>query len=166
MISINADRITEVDSEAIPTGNLLPVVGTIFDLQTPKLLGNVINSVPGQSGYDHNFCINKASEQERAFIARAYHPNSGRLMEVYSNQPGVQFYTSNFIPEDPKLYKGNPKDLKALTGKGGVNYYKHAAFCFETQNYPDAINHSNFPKAVLYPGETYHHTMTLKFSVQ
>lgn len=141
VISINADRTTEVDEDAIPTGNLLPVAGTIFDLQTPTVLADVIHNIPGSSGYDHNFCVNQGSEQEDTFVARAHHPESGRVMEVYSNQPGVQFYTSNFIPEDPKLYKGDPKTLKILTGKDNNNYYKHGAFCFETQNYPDAINH-------------------------
>lgn len=141
VVSINADRITEVDKDAIPTGNLLPVAETIFDLQIPRVLGNVIHNVPGENGYDHNFCINQGSEQENTFVARVYHPVSGRVLEVYSNQPGVQFYTSNFIPEDPRLYKGNPKDLKTLVGKNNNNYYKHGAFCLETQNYPDAINH-------------------------
>lgn len=141
VVSINADRITEVDNDAIPTGNLLPVAGTIFDLQIPKILGNVINDVPTFGGYDHNFCVNQASEQGDTFVARVYHPDSGRVMEVYSNQPGVQFYTSNSIPEDPKFYKGDAKSLKRLVGKDNTNYYKHSALCLETQNYPDAINH-------------------------
>lgn len=143
VISVNADRITEVDGDSIPTGNLLSVAGTAFDLQIPKVLGNVIHNVPNSSGYDHNFCVNQASEQEDTFIARAYHPESGRTMEVYSNQLGVQFYTSNFLPENPQLYRGKPSELKTLIGKQSTGYYKHGAFCFETQNYPDAINHVN-----------------------
>lgn len=141
IISINADQITEVDSEAIPTGNLLLVAGTVFDLQTPKILENVIHNVPGQSGYDHNFCVNQGSEQDSTFIARVHHPDSGRMLEVYSNQPGVQFYTSNFLPENPNLFKRDSKKVENLVGKDNANYYKHGAFCLETQNYPDAINH-------------------------
>lgn len=138
VISINADRITEVDADSIPTGNLVPVANTTFDLQIPRVLGNVINDVPESPGYDHNFCINQASEQGNTFIARAYHPDSGRIMEIYSNQPGVQFYTGNLLPQKPD--KGSVKE-DTLIGKDNVAYYKHGAFCLETQNYPDAINH-------------------------
>lgn len=76
-------------------------------------------------------------------LFRVTHHESGRSLEVYSNQPGVQFYTSNFIPEDPKYYNGDPRKLQTLVGKD-VNYYKHGAFCLETQNYPDAINHVSY----------------------
>lgn len=78
IISINADHITEIDQECIPTGNLLPVSNTVFDLQVPKVLGDVIHNVPG-NGYDHNFCINKPSESGNVFVARAFHPDSGRI---------------------------------------------------------------------------------------
>ncbi|XP_060528094.1 galactose mutarotase-like isoform X2 [Cylas formicarius] len=152
--TVNADRITEVDSTGIPTGNLPPVSGTVFDLRVPKTLGDVINKVPNAKGYDHNFCVTKASSQELAFVAKAHHPPSGRVMEVYSNQPGVQFYTGNFLPE-----------TDVSQGKGAV-YKKHGAFCFETQIYPDAINHPNFPKVVLYPGEEYHHSTVFKFLIE
>lgn len=121
-------------------GNLLPVAGNIFDLRVPKVLGEVIHKIPARMGYDHNFCVTKGADEGSTFVARVVHPPSGRVLEVYSNQPGVQFYCSNFIPEDPKLFKGDAKDLKTLKGKEG-NYYKHGAFCLETQNYPDAVNH-------------------------
>lgn len=163
-VSINADQTTAVDKDSIPTGKILPVGGTIFDLRVPKELGSVIHKIPGYDGYDHNFCVTKGEYQEESFVARVHHPGSGRVLEVYSNQPGVQFYTSNGIPDDPKHYKGNVKDLKTIIGKDGP-YYKHGALCLETQNYPDAINHPGFPKAVLNPGQTYHHTLTYKFSV-
>ncbi|KAL1491923.1 hypothetical protein ABEB36_012442 [Hypothenemus hampei] len=165
-ISINADSTTEVDKDSIPTGKLLPVSGTIFDLRIPKVLGTVIHMIPGYSGYDHNFCITKGTIQENTFIARAYHPPSGRILEVYSNQPGVQFYTSNSIPEHPNDFKGDKRKLAVLTGKGGARYYKHGSFCFETQNYPDAINHNNFPPAILYPGQLYHHTVEYRLFVE
>lgn len=92
-------------------------------------MGDVINSVPNAAGFDHNFCINRASEQDLAFVARVSHPCSGRVMEVYSNQPGVQFFTSNGQPE-----------TDTLLGKDGF-IKKHGAFCLETQNFPNAVNH-------------------------
>ncbi|XP_066258168.1 galactose mutarotase-like isoform X1 [Euwallacea similis] len=153
-ITINADRYTEVDKTAIPTGNLPSVNGTIFDLRIPKLLGEVISKVPNSPGYDHNYCITKATSQDVAFVAKAYHRPSGRIMEVYSNQPGVQFYTGNFMPED-----------KSSQGKGAI-YQKHGAFCLETQIYPDAIHHANFPDVLIKPGEEYHQFTSFKFIVQ
>ncbi|RZB40099.1 aldose 1-epimerase-like [Asbolus verrucosus] len=158
VVSINADRITDVD------GKLLPVADTVFDLRIPKILGDIIKKVPNSDGFDHNFCITKGPEQGNTFVARLYHPDSGRVLEVYSNQPGVQFYTSNYFPENPNTYTGDKKGLKILTGKDG-NYYKHGALCFETQNWPDAPNHKNFPKSILFPGETYYHYVAYKFSV-
>ncbi|KAB0799645.1 hypothetical protein PPYR_07525 [Photinus pyralis] len=164
LITINANETTEVDENSIPSGRLLSVVDTPLDLQIPKVLGDVIHTIPNYDGYDHNFCINKGTDQGIAFIARALHPPSGRVLEVYSNQPGVQFYTSNSIPGDPKDDKGDQS--KRLIGKGECVYHKHGAFCFETQNWPDAINHKNFPKASLYPGETYDHTCIYKFWIK
>ncbi|CAH1119122.1 unnamed protein product [Phaedon cochleariae] len=164
VIAINADHTTDVDENSIPSGKILPVRGTIFDLRTPKVLGDVIHKIPGYDGYDHNFCVNKATDQEMTFVASAVHPPSGRALEVYSNQPGVQFYCSNSIPEDPKKYRGDPAKLERLVGKDGA-YYKHGAFCFETQNWPDAVNHTDFPPAVLYPGKEYHHKVVYKFFV-
>lgn len=121
-------------------GNFLRVASTAFDLRTSKILGDVISKLPSQPGFDNNFCITKGFRQEEAFVARVYHPDSGRVLEVYSNQPGVQFYTGNFLPENPKSFQGDLKNLPRLTGKG-TQYYKHGAFCLETQNYPDAVNH-------------------------
>ncbi|KAF7285636.1 hypothetical protein GWI33_010289 [Rhynchophorus ferrugineus] len=164
-ISINANYTTEVDENSIPSGKLLPVAGTIFDLRIPKILGQVINNIPGYLGYDHNFCVNKGSSQDSTFVSRAVHPPTGRVLEIYSNQPGVQFYTSNHIPPDPK---GNIRDsykVDRLIGKGGAYYYKHGSFCFETQNYPDAVNHKKFPPAVLYPGKLYHHSVEYRFFI-
>ncbi|XP_017768471.1 PREDICTED: aldose 1-epimerase [Nicrophorus vespilloides] len=167
-VSINADRITEVDEDFIPTGKLLPVCNTIFDLRIPKQLGSVIHKVPVVNGYDHNFCINRASEQQNTFVSRIQHYATGRALEVYSNQYGVQFYTSNGLPEDPKdaPMGADITKLQKVVGKDGANYYKHSAICLETQNYPDAVNQSDFPKAILYPGETYHHTLKYKFIVE
>ncbi|XP_050310780.1 galactose mutarotase-like isoform X2 [Anthonomus grandis grandis] len=166
VISINADSTTEVDRNSIPSGKLLPVADTIFDLRIPKVLGEVINRIPGYLGYDHNFCVTKGSAQENTFVARAVHPPTGRVLEIYSNQPGVQFYTSNHIPEDPRDFQGDKSKLKSLRGKGGAPYYKHGSFCFETQNYPDAVNHKNFPAAVLYPGKLYQHTVEYRLIIK
>ncbi|XP_048519053.1 galactose mutarotase isoform X2 [Dendroctonus ponderosae] len=153
LLAINADQTTDVDKDSIPTGKLLPVAGTVFDLRIPHPLGAVIDKVPHYEGFDHNFCITKGTGQGGAFVARAEHPGTGRALEVYSNQPGVQFYTSNHIQSG------------TLSGKGGASYGKHGAFCLETQNYPDAVNHANFPPAVLYPGQVYLHLVEYRLSV-
>lgn len=94
--------------------------------------------------------------QDLNFAARAFHPNSGRYLEIYTDQPGVQLYTSNFLPAPSE---------PAIIGKNGVGYRKHGAFCLETQNYPDAINHPNFPSAVLKPGEIYKHRVKFCFGI-
>lgn len=90
------------------------------------------------------------------FVSRVVHPSSGRTLEIYSDQPGVQFYTSNALPAPYE---------QALIGKNGAKYKRHGAFCLETQNYPDAVNHTNFPKAILIPGEVYTHRVLYKFGV-
>lgn len=164
VVSINADQITDVDKDSIPTGKLLSVTGNIFDLRIPKVLGDVIHKIPNYDGYDHNFCITGSENGHENFVAQVIHPGTGRVLEVYSNQPGVQFYTSNSIPENPKDYQGDIKKLPVLNGKDGP-YYKHGALCLETQNWPDAINHPGFPKAVLNPGESYLHTVRYRFAV-
>ncbi|XP_059619599.1 galactose mutarotase isoform X2 [Phlebotomus argentipes] len=157
-VVINADKITETDSESIPTGKLLEVGGTAFDLRSGKTLGEAFKATAA-NGYDDNFCVTKYSQGD-SFVARAVHPPSGRFLEVYSDQPGVQFYTANFLP-DPKD-SASPK----LHGKGGGLYQKHGSFCFETQKFPDAVNHDNFPSTILKPGETYQHLCVYKFGWQ
>lgn len=168
-LMINADQITETDEDSVTTGKLLSVSDTVFDLRVPTVLGNVINKVPGQDGFDNNFCISKGTEQSNTFVARVVHPPSGRVLEVYSNQPGLQLYTSNCMPAGKVAKMKCPcKDDEdkdsgvAIKGKDG-NYYKHGALCLETQNYPNGINHGEFPKSVLYPGEVYEHFVVYKF---
>lgn len=120
------------DEESIPTGEIRSVANSIMDLRIAKRLGDVIDKVPG-GGYDYNFCVPEDDGPKgNRFIARAEHPNSGRYLEVYSDQPGVQLYTSNFIPDET---------TQGILGKSGQKYFKHGAFCLETQNYPDAVNH-------------------------
>lgn len=132
---MNANRWTVTDSDSIPTGEIQPVDNSVMDLRNVTILGDVIEKVPG-GGYDYNFCLPEPYDYKKTrFVAQVVHPTSGRLLEVYSNQPGVQFYTSNFLPE---------KNDTGILGKNKAKYFKHAAFCFETQNFPDAVNHVSF----------------------
>ncbi|RLU16585.1 hypothetical protein DMN91_010653 [Ooceraea biroi] len=154
---VNADRWTVTDAESIPTGELRCVEDSVMDLRNATVLGEVIDEVPG-GGYDYNFCLPGPYNPKRmSFVAKVVHPASGRRLDVYSNQPGVQLYTSNFLPE---------KDQVGITGKKGTQYYRHAAFCLETQNYPDAINHENFPNSLIRPGDVYKHVVIYKFGVE
>jgi aldose 1-epimerase len=148
-VTIPADRYTVVDATLIPTGELKPVKGTPFDFTTPHAIGERIAQVPG--GYDHNWVLNQTNGQHSA--ATVYDPASGRTMEVTTDEPGVQFYTGNFLDG-------------TLTGKGGVAYSKHAGFCLETQHFPDSPNQPKFPSTVLKPGATYHTTTSYKFGVR
>lgn len=144
-----ADRYTVVDASQIPTGELRPVAGTPFDFTTPHTIGERLGAVPG--GYDHNWVLNHAEAQTVA--ATVYEPLSGRLMEVLTDQPGLQFYTGNYLDG-------------TLTGKGGVVYGRHAGFCLETQHFPDSPNQPTFPNTILRPGETYQTTTEYRFGVR
>ncbi|XP_011868984.1 PREDICTED: aldose 1-epimerase isoform X2 [Vollenhovia emeryi] len=151
---LNADRWTVTDSGSIPTGEIRSVENSIMDLRKPTILGDVIDKVPG-GGYDYNFCLPEPHDhRKRNFVGKVVHPASGRRLEVYSNQPGVQLYTTNSVPES------------GIVGKNGARYSRHAAFCLETQNYPDAVNHRNFPNSVLRPGDIYNHIVVYKFGVE
>ncbi|XP_046970953.1 galactose mutarotase-like [Vanessa cardui] len=152
VININADRITETTSESIPTGRFIKVGGTPYDLRVPTRLGDAMRRATGL--YDDNFCVTSTGKQDINFVSRVTHPASGRYLEVYSNQPGVQLYTSDFLP--------SPNEA-ALVGKGGVGYRRHGAFCLETQVYPDAVHHAGFPSAILTPGEVYRHKVNYHF---
>ncbi|XP_013393260.1 aldose 1-epimerase-like [Lingula anatina] len=149
-IAIYADSYLPVDAELIPSGVIAPVQGTQFDLRQPTLLSNArLASIPG-GGYDHNFCVNGTTGLK--YMARVVHEASGRVLEVLSDQPGVQLYSS--------IHFGSTEEI----GKGGVRYPQFAALCLETQNYPDAINNENFPDSVLRPGSVYKHRVIYKFS--
>lgn len=155
--ALNADRWTVTDSESIPTGEIRPVDGTLMDLRNTTRLADVIDRLPNK-GYDHNFCLTpNVTYDHEHLVATVSHPTSGRYLEVFSNQPGVQFYTANFLPE--------PGSNTGIRGKNASAYFKHGAFCLETQNYPDAVNHVNFPNSILAPGQLYRHTVTYKFRV-
>jgi aldose 1-epimerase len=150
VLTINADRYCVVDDTAIPTNELRPVKGTPMDFATPHAIGERIAQVPG--GYDHNYCLNNPGETP-GFAARAKDPKTGRVLEVYTTQPGVQLYTGNFLDG-------------TLKGPSGRNYPKNAGFCLETQHYPDSPNHPDFPTSVLRPGETYNQTTVWRFSAE
>ncbi|CAH2252965.1 aldose 1-epimerase [Pelobates cultripes] len=147
-VTIDADHYLPVDDTMIPTGQVAPVEGTAFDLRTPVELENHIKNF-NLNGFDHNFCL--AVNNELKQCARVHHPASGRVLTVSTTQPGVQFYTANFLDG-------------TLKGKGGSVYPKHSAFCLETQAWPDAVNKSQFPSTLLHPGEEYKHTTCFDFA--
>ena len=156
LVMIPADRFTPVDATLIPTGELKPVEGTPFDFRTPTAIGARIGQDDEQlkfgGGYDHNWVINKEFGK-LGLMARVNDPESGRVMEVLSTDPGLQFYSGNFLDG-------------TITGKGGWVYQHRAAFCMEPQHYPDSPNHPEFPTTELKPGQVYHNTIIYRFSVQ
>ncbi|XP_044750026.1 galactose mutarotase-like [Coccinella septempunctata] len=162
-VCINAEHVTHTDKQMIPTGKLIHVGGTPFDFRIPKTLKEKIGS-DMTNGFDQNFCVTLSEYQKNSFVARVVHPPSGRVLEVYSNQPGVQFYTANNFPE--KTGDALQDRDNGVLGKRDCRYFKHAGFTLETQNYPDAVNHPEFPPAVLYPGNIYIHSLRYMFSVQ
>lgn len=155
-VVINADKFTPVDVEMIPTGELAIVKNTDLDFLTEHTIGERITSdhplIKQVSGYDFNYVINK-KEGELAFAASAYEPESGRFMEVFTTEPGVQLFTANSM-------KG------VEIGKGGNPYNKYGGFCLETQHFPDSPNKPGFPSTLLKAGETYRSVTIYKFSVK
>ncbi len=156
VVTISADRFTPVDSGLIPIGELRSVEGTPFDFRTPMAIGARIDANEQQmqlgGGYDHNFVLNGDPGSLR-LAARVKETTSGRVMEVLSDQPGMQFYTGNFLDG-------------SVTGKGGVAYSKRFGFCLETQHFPDSPNKGVFPNVVLKPGERYTSTTVYRFSAE
>src|SRR5436305_15205160 len=150
---INADRYLVVDDTLIPTGELKEVKGTPMDFTTPHPIGERIEQVGADpKGYDHCYVLNGGGKS-LTLAARAFEPTTGRVMEMYTTEPGVQFYTGNFLDG-------------TLTGKGGMTYAKHTAFCLEAEHYPDSPNHPEFPSSILHPGETYHQRTEYRFSTR
>lgn len=153
---VDANYITQVDSTLIPTGESLSVKGTVFDFTKPKLIGRDINKPSIQlkygKGYDHNFELNKKDTFSE--VAALYAPKTGIEMKVFTTEPGLQFYSGNFMSDtDPK-------------GKGGKSYPYRSALCLETQHFPDSPNHSNFPSTELREGEIYTSRTEYRFSVR
>ena len=153
LMQLFADRFTPVDANLIPFGELRSVAGTPFDFRQPVAIGARIDEDDEQlqrgGGYDHNFVLNRNGEGLSP-VAKVVDPKTGRILEVFTTEPGVQFYSGNFI--------GN------LKGKGGRMYGKRSGFCLETQHYPDSPNKPSFPSTALKPGQRYHTTTIHKFS--
>jgi aldose 1-epimerase len=156
-LTIQADQFTPVDAGLIPTGELRDVMDTPFDFRKPTAIGARIDQDEAQlklgGGYDHNFVLRMPMDHGESLAARVLEPASGRVLEVWTTEPGVQFYTGNFL--DGKT-----------PGKGGVTYPRRNAFCLETQRFPDSPNQPKFPSAILNPGERLHSITKYKFSVE
>jgi aldose 1-epimerase len=156
VVMIPADKFTPVDSTLIPTGELKPVQGTPFDFRKPTAIGARINDDDEQlkfgGGYDHNWVINKPLG-ELGLMARVTEPTSGRVMEVWSTEPGLQFYSGNFLDG-------------SIKGKGGRVYQHRNAFCMEPQHFPDSPNKPQFPSVVLKPSQVYQNVIIYRFSVR
>jgi aldose 1-epimerase len=151
-LTLNADNFTPTDDTLIPTGAIAKVAGTFLDFRAAHVIGDRIpaDDTPWK-GYDHNFVINgKAGEQRLA--AKLKDPASGRVLEIFTDQPSIQFYSGNF--------------LKGQTGKAGKTYPHRGAVCLESQHHPDAVNHDQFPNTILEPGDTYRTTTVHKFSAE
>jgi aldose 1-epimerase len=152
-LKLFCDTYTPGDATLVPKGTIEPVAGTPFDFRKPKPIGQDIAKSGGDPvGYDGNFVVNNASG-DLVPVATVFEPKSGRVMELFATEPGVQFYTGNFLDGTVK-------------GKGGAVYAKHGGFCLETQKYPDAVHHKDWPSPVLRPGTTYRHVMVHRFSAK
>jgi aldose 1-epimerase len=154
-LKLNASRFTPVDAGLIPTGELKSVAGTPFDFLKPHAIGQRINDSDeqlklGHNGYDHNFVLDGKGMKEAAEV---YDPASGRVLTVLTTEPGVQFYTANFLDG-------------SIKAKGGIAYPRNAALCLETQHFPDSPNHPSFPTTVLNPGSQFHSTTVFRFSTR
>ncbi len=155
LCEINADYYLPIDETSIPTGEVRFVKDTPFDFRTPKAIGQDINAdneqIKNGTGYDHNYVLNKKEEGELSFAARLTEPNSGRTMEVYTTEPGIQLYTGNF--------------LFGFEGAHGATFPKRSAVCLEAQHFPDTPNHPYFPSVVLTPDGQYKQKTIYKFGV-
>ena len=156
-LRLNANKFTPVDATLIPTGELKPVQGTPFDFRKSTAIGGRINENDQQlqygKGYDHNWVLNGMGAGQLVTAAHVHEATTGRTMEVLTDQPGVQFYTGNFLDG-------------TIHGKGGKVYERRGALCLETQHYPDSPNHPAFPTTTLKAGEKFHSTTIYKFGVE
>jgi aldose 1-epimerase len=151
VLTLHADAFTPVDATLIPTGEIKDVTGTPWDFRTPTPIGQRIKDVGGKPvGYDHNYVLNKGWFSNMAVAAEVDDPKSGRTLTVSTDQPGIQFYSGNFLDG-------------TLTGTGGQVYRQYGGFALETQHFPDSPNHANFPSTVLKPGDTYKTTTVYAF---
>lgn len=146
-LTLNADHFTPVSEDLIPTGEIKPVAGTPMDFRNGRAIGSELDAA---GGYDHNFVLNEWDGTLR-FAARLYEASTGRVLEILTTEPGMQFYSGNFLDG-------------SFIGKNGFVYQKYTGLCLEPQHFPDAPNHPNFPSTVLRPGEEYRHTSVYRFS--
>ncbi len=147
---IHGDQYTPSNEDLIPTGEIRTVKGTAFDFTRSKVIGKEISDVPG--GYDHNFVLNDADDK-LILAAELFDPASGRKLGLFTTEPGLQFYSGNFLDG-------------SITGNNGRNYIRHGGLCLEPQHFPDSPNQSSFPNTILRPGQVYRQTSVFKFSVQ
>ncbi|MFI5130006.1 MAG: aldose epimerase family protein [Chitinophagales bacterium] len=152
-LELKADKFTPVNDELIPTGKIADVKGGPMDFTTSKTIGRDLDAAEGGGGFDHNWVLNKKGNALEN-VATLYEPNSGRIMDVLTTEPGIQFYSGNFL------------NGTLTNTKNGQKYIKHAALCLETQHFPDSPNKPTFPNTILKPGETYKQTTIYKFSVK
>ena len=153
VLTVNADRFTPVDDKSIPIGDIVPLEGTPFDFRQPTRIGDRVNEFGNNPpGIDPN-CVLNGAEGELKAAARLHEPRSGRTMEVWTTEPGIQVYTGNYLSNPPRV-----------TGKGGRTYERHDAVCLETQHFPDSPNRPEFPSVVLRPGTTFRSTTVHDFA--
>ena len=153
-LELNADQFTPFDENQIPTGELKSVENTPYDFLSSHAIGDLIAQTPGgeNNGYDHNYVLNKASENDCVLAATVVEPESGRVMKVYTTEPGVQLYTANWLDHE--------------AGKAGMIYHRWGGLCLECQHFPDSPNKPNFPTTLLLPGQTYTQKTIHEFSVK
>lgn len=148
-LTLHADHFTPVSEDLIPTGEIKAVAGTPMDFRNGKAIGSELEAA---GGYDHNFVLNDWDGSLKSAV-RLYEPTTGRVLEILTTEPGMQFYSGNFLDG-------------SFTGKNGFVYELYTGLCLEPQHFPDAPNHPNFPSTVLRPGEEYKHTSVYRFSYQ
>jgi aldose 1-epimerase len=154
-LMINADAFTPVDATSIPTGEIRPVAGTPFDFRQATTIGARIRAADDQlgitRGYDHNWVLRRSDAHSLSLAARVVEPRAGRVLEIHTTEPGLQFYSGNLLDG-------------RIVGTGDVRYRQSDGFCLETQHFPDSPNHPSFPLTVLRPGETYRTATVFRFS--
>lgn len=151
-LTVDSDRFTPLDVNHIPTGEILPISGSKVDFRSPTRLGSRLERQwQNNGGFNHNLVLNSGGKY--AFAARLHDPKSGRVLELWTDQPGIQLYTGQYLRPDP-------------VGKNGVKYGPYSGVCLEPQKFPDAANRANFPSIVLRPGQKYSHKTVWKFSVE
>lgn len=160
-VEIMSKKIVETDDAQIPTGKLISVDDTVYDMRIPVLLGDRLKQFGNHriNGYDNCFVVNEGKDTGTNLVAKLQHKPSGRAMEVYTNQPGLQFYTANNLPDE--VNGDNP-----MIGKECSHYRKHGSFCVETEKFPDSMNHPEFPSIFLSPNEKYLHEVIYKFNIE